>query len=439
MSILWLEFLLIGILLLSNGLFAMSELAVVTARRSRLEALAGRGSRRARAALALAREPTAFLSSVQIGITLIGILAGAFGGARLALHLQPLIAQAEPLVRWSEEIAFGLVVGGITFASVIFGELVPKRLALTSPERVAMFVAPVMATLAQLLRPAVWLLSASTGVVFRVLGIRESAEGQVTEEDIKALIAQGRVSGSVHAGEAAIVTRVLRFGDRPVGAVMTPRPDIVWLDLQENEEMLRAQLATMPHRAVPVAAGSVDEMRGILNIRHLVGPLLRGEPLDLASRLEAPLYVPESLPLLQLIERFQESRAELAIVLDEYGGVQGLVTRSDILDDLATGMPGTVPGRQDLIARRPDGSWLVDGVCSLQDLEDAIGANVTSRYADAGVQTVAGLVLAELGRVPALGDETTVDGHRFRVEKMDGRRIERVLIIRPGREPGEEA
>jgi putative hemolysin len=439
MSIIWFELLLIGILLLLNGLFAMSELAVVTARQSRLEALAARGSSRARAALALAREPTTFLSSVQIGITLIGILAGAFGGARVALHLQPLIAQFEPLVRWSEELAFGLVVGGITFASVIFGELVPKRLALTSPERVAMLVAPVMAALAQLLRPAVWLLTASTGVVFRLLGIRETAEQKVTEEDIKALIAQGRVSGSVHAGEAAIVTRVLRFGDRPVGAVMTPRPDIVWLDLREHEEMLRAQLAVTTHRAVPVAAGSVDEMLGILSVRHLVGPLLRGEPLDLASRLEAPLYVPESLPLLQLIERFQESQAEMAIVLDEYGGVQGLVTRSDILDDLATGMPGTVSGQQDLIARRPDGSWLVDGACSLQDMDDAIGATVTSRYADAGVQTVAGLVLAELGRVPAIGDEATVYGHRFRVEMMDGRRIERVLIIRARREPGEEA
>lgn len=439
MSLLWLEILLILALLLLNGLFAMSELAVVTARQSRLEAAAGRGSRRARAALALAREPTAFLSSVQIGITLIGILAGAFGGARVAVHLQPFIASVPWLVRWSEEIAFAIVVGGITFASVVVGELVPKRLALVAPERVAMGVAPLMAGVARLLRPAVWLLSVSTGVVFRVLRIRERGEEAVTEEDIKAMIAQGRASGSVHAGEAEIVTRVLRFGDRPVSAVMTPRPEIVWLDSEEGEAELRGQLAAMRHRAVPVGAGTIDNISGVLRVRDLLGPALRGEPLALAGRLQPPLFVPESLPLLQLVERFREAQTEIAIVLDEYGGVQGLVTRTDVLDDLATGLPGMAQGHRDDLVRREDGSWLVDGATSLQDLEDRTGVPLSTRYEEAGVRTVAGLILAELGQLPEVGAHVMVDGHRLEVVDMDGRRVDRVLLVPGVGEGGEGA
>lgn len=436
MPLLWLEILLILALVLLNGLFAMSELAVVTARPSRLEAEAARGSRRARAALALAREPTPFLSSVQIGITLIGILAGAFGGARVALHLQPFIAAVPGLVRWSAEIAFAIVVGGITFASVVVGELVPKRLALVAPERVAMSVAPMMAGVARLLRPAVWLLTASTSVVLRLLRIRERGHQVVTEEDIKAMIAQGRASGTVHAGEATIVTRVLRIGDRPVSAVMTPRPDIIWLDTEEDEAELRRQLASIRHRAVPVAAGRIDRIAGILRVRDLLGAALAGEPLAIAERLQPPLFVPESLTLLQLIERFRKAQTEVAIVLDEYGGVEGLVTRTDVLDDLATGLPGMAQGHRDDFVQREDGSWLVDGAASLQDLEDQTGVPLATGFEEAGVHTVAGLMLAELGQLPEVGSHVLVGGHRMEVVDMDGRRIDRVLLV-PGR--GEES
>jgi len=429
MNVLLVEFLIILALLLANGLFAMSELAMVTARRSRLQALATRGSRRARTALRLAEEPTAFLSSVQIGITLIGILAGAFGGARVAGHIQPFFAQFSWLASWSEEVAFGLVVGGITYLSLILGELVPKRLALSSPERVAMLVAPLMKSLARLMSPAVAVLSLSTNMVFRLLRLRASNDQAVTEEDIRALIAQGRAAGSVHAGEAEIVSRALRFGDRPVSAVMTPRTEIVWVDLEEPIEEIRRQLMVPTHRAVLVAAGSIDQVVGVLRIRDLLAPALRGEPLDIRPALRSPLFVPESLPLLRLVERFREAQTELAIVLDEYGGVLGLVTRTDVLDDLAMGLPGAAQGHDDVVVQREDGTWLVDGACSLQDFEDRTRIPIAMLHEAAGVRTVAGLILSALGRVPQAGEIAMIEGHRFEVVDMDGRRIDRLLVV----------
>lgn len=429
MNVLLIELLIIVGLLLANGVFAMSELAMVTARRSRLQALASRGSRRARTALRLAEEPTAFLSSVQIGITLIGILAGAFGGARVAGHIQPYFAGVAWLAQWSEEIAFGLVVGGITFLSLILGELVPKRLALNAPERVAMTVAPLMRGIARLMAPAVAVLSVSTNLVFRVLRLRASNDQAVTEEDIRALIAQGRAAGSVHAGEAEIVSRVLRFGDRPVSAVMTPRTEIVWLDLEEPADEVRRQLMAITHRAVLVATGTIDHVIGVLRVRDLLPKALAGEPLDIRGALRPPLFVPESLTLLTLVERFREAQTELAIVLDEYGGVLGLVTRTDVLDDLAMGLPGSAQGHDDIIVRREDGSWLVDGACSLQDFEDRTRIPIAALHEASGVRTVAGLILSALGRVPAVGEVAVIDGHRFEVMDMDGRRIDRLLVV----------
>lgn len=434
------ELLVLAGLLLFNGVFAMSELAVVTARRSRLEERARRGNRRAARALDLARDPTAFLSSVQIGITLVGILAGAFGGARVARHLEPWFATIPWLARWSDEIALGLIVALITVASVILGELVPKRLALGAPERVAMLVAPAMRRFAGLMKPAVTFLSASTNLVFRLLRIRESADQAVTEEDIRALIAQGRLSGAVHAGEAEIVSRALRLGDRPVAAVMTPRTEIAWLDLTAPPEELRRELLAMDHPAAPAARGSIDDLVGVLRLRDLLAPALRGEPLDLNSHLQQPLFVPESLPVLRLMERFRETQSELAIVLDEYGGVLGLVTRTDVLDDLIMGLPGSARGETELIVQREDGSWLVDGACSLQDLEDRTGLSAEALGAAAGARTVAGLVLAALGRVPQVGDVIQVEGHRMEVVDMDGLRIDRVLVVPapPVREAAED-
>lgn len=423
------EVLVIAALLACNGVFAMSELAVVTARRSRLEELARRGNRRARTALGLAAEPTAFLSSVQIGITLIGILAGAYGGARVAGHLQPYLAATPALERWSDELALGVVVAAITVASVILGELVPKRLALGAPERVAMLVAPAMRRFAGFMRPAVAFLTASTNLVFRLLRIRESGDQAVTEEDIRALIAQGRASGAVHAGEAEIVSRALRLGDRPVAALMTPRPEIEWLDLAAPPAEIRRQLLALNHPAVPVARGSVDDVVGMLRVRDLLVPALRGDPLDLESRVRPALFVPESLTVLRLMERLRESRSELAIVLDEYGGVLGLVTRTDVLDDLVMGLPGTSRDEADLVVAREDGSWLVDGACTLQDFEDRTGLTSIALRTSPGVRTVAGLILSELGRVPQVGDVVMLEGHRLEVVDMDGLRIDRVLVV----------
>ena len=423
------ELAIIVALLLLNGVFAMSEIAVVTARRGRLQRRADAGDHRARAALDLAREPSQFLSTVQVGITLVGTLAGAYGGATIAEEIAPLFTALPWIGEYGENVALGLVVAVITFLSVVIGELVPKRIALTNAEAIAARVARPMHTLAKIGGPVVRLLTHTTELLLRVLRIRGPGEPGVTEDDIRALVAQGTASGAVHEGEEEILDRVLHLGDRAVAAVMTPRPDIEWIDLSADAGAIREAFEARPQAWLLVCEGSVESVAGVVHARDVLVHCLRGATPDLRTVLRQPLFVPESMSLLQLLLRFRQSAVHVAVVLDEFGGVQGLVMLDRILGELVADLPGPDAGDAEVV-RRDDGSWLIDGATPIDSVDEELGLERPVAEQRRGYRTLAGFVMTELGRVPRIGERVERWGFSFEVVDMDGRRIDRVLVAR---------
>jgi len=417
----------IFLLLVANGVFAMSEIAVVTARQSRLEGRAERGEAKAAKVLRLKEEPTDFLSTVQIGITLIGILAGAFGGARLSAHLVEPLSRLGWFGSYADTVAFVIVVASITYMSLVIGELVPKRIALTNPEGIAGSIAGPMGILSRITRPLVAVLSASTTGVTKLLGIRGSDDPDVTEEDIRSMIARGARSGVVHETEEDILERVFYLGDRQVRAVMTPRPDMDWIEPGESPARIREVLERSQRAGLLVCEGNVDQVLGVVRATDMLSQCLSGTPMDLTPLLRQPHFVPVSLPLLKLLKLFRQSDVHVAIALDEFGSVQGVATLSDVLDDLVADIPGRV-GHDSDIVRREDGSWLIDGTVPLEDVEHAIGGKLVPLDQPRRSRTLGGLLLNELGRLPAEGD-TVQRGHfLLEVMDMDGRRVDRVLV-----------
>lgn len=431
MSAILLELALIAALFVLNGALAMSEIAIVTARRPRLERRAKAGDAGAGTALELIAEPTQFLSTVQVGITLIGIIAGTVGGATIAGELGALLEEVPGTGQYAHEAGFVLVVAGITYLSLIIGELVPKRIALSNPERIAAMVARPMQLLALVSRPVVRVLTISTNFVLRLLRVKRTREAAVTDEDVRALVAQGTATGTIHAGEEEIVERVLRLGDRPVRAIMTPRPDVEWITLDEDTASLRRLLLDSERTRLLVCGESVDDVVGVVLTRDLLRQCIEGEAFDVRAVLKQPLFVPESAPVLRLLEMFRQSEVAAAVVLDEFGGVQGMATVSDIFADLVGDIPGAgrAPDQPEIVAR-PDGSWLVDGSTSVEDLEEAIGLERSFEEQARDYQTAAGLVLTHLGRMPQTGDMLDAMGFRFEVVDMDGRRIDRLIVTR---------
>ncbi|HSJ63250.1 MAG TPA: hemolysin family protein [Gemmatimonadaceae bacterium] len=423
-----LELFAILLLLIANGAFAMSEIAVVTARSTRLDARAERGDQRARAAAELKDEPTEFLSAVQIGISLVGILAGAFGGARIAGRLAVPLSRLEWLAPYADIISFVLVVGAVTYLSLVIGELVPKQIALSDPEKVASVVARPMQRLATLARPLVALLTASTNAVSRLLGVAPPGEPEVTEQDIRALIAQGARAGVLHETEEDILERVFYVGDRQVRAVMTPRPDVDWIETTAAVADVRQAMSARSHSRLLVCEGDIDHVRGVVRASDLLNQCLDGMPLDLEPLLRHPHFVPMSMPVLQLLQRFGQSEVQMAIALDEFGSVQGVITLDDILRDLVADVPGLAAGRAADVVRRDDGSWLVDGTVQIEDVEHAIGDKLLPVRRARGSRTLGGLILERLGRVPAVGESVDLDRWRLEVVDLDGRRVDRILV-----------
>jgi putative hemolysin len=421
------EALVILLLIILNGIFAMSEIAVVSARKTRLEQWANEGDGKARAALELANAPNQFLATIQIGITLVGILAGAFGGATIAREIA-IGLEGVPLVApYSRPISLAIVVLIITVLSLIVGELVPKRLALNSPERIASTMATPMRALARLASPVVYVLGLSTDAILRVLGMRPMVEPPVTEEEIRALIAQGTQAGMFEEAEQEMVERVFRLGDRRVSAVMTPRTEIVWVDSEASLEEIQQTIIQSIHSRFLVAQGSLDDVLGVVHAKELLLHFLRGEPLDLAATLQQPLYVPESMRALEVLELFKQSAIHIALVIDEYGGVQGLVTPSDILEAIVGDLPE--PGEQvdPLAVQRDDGSWLLDGMLSIDDFKELFHINRLPDEDQGVYQTLAGFVIMQLGRIPAVSDHFEWGGLRLEVVDMDGNRVDRIL------------
>jgi putative hemolysin len=427
MSAITADLLVILALLLVNGVFAMSEMAIVAARKTRLEHRAEDGDAGARAALDLAAHPGNFLSTVQIGITLVGVLAGAFGSAGIAEVLAARFAEVPWLDRYAEPLAFGVVVASITYLSLVIGELVPKRIALSSPERVAALVARPMRLVARVGAPLVALLTGSTNVVFRALGMRATVDPAVTEQDIRAMVEQGAEAGVVQTAEHAIVENAFRLGDRQVGSIMTPRPDIVWVDVASPPAELRGHLTRLRRPRVLVCEGDVDNALGVVHAEDLLAGCLAGDALDLRAALHQPLFVPETMPVFRLLEEFRRSRQRVALVLDEYGGVQGEVSVDDIVEALVGELPERGESDQPEIVREPDGTWVVDGAAAVEDLTATLDVDLPAEERR-DYRTVAGLVMTRLGHLPAVGDWVDVGDLHLQVEEMDGRRIAQVRV-----------
>ena len=431
MSSITLEILIILVLIIVNGVFSMSEMAIISARKVRLQHQANQGDAKARAALELAEAPNRFLSTVQVGISLIGILTGAFGGATLADKLASYLILIPGLAPYSQAIAFAIVVLTIAYLSLIIGELVPKRLALNNPERIAANVAIPMRMVETIASPVVHLLSASTDLVLRVLGIGPSTEPQVTEEEIKVLIEQGTEAGTFEEAEQDMVERVFRLGDRPVNALMTPRPDIVWLDLEDSAEENRQKMMESAHSRFPVCQGGLDDVLGVLHVTDLLSRSLSGQPLDLAISLRQPVFVPESTRGLKVLELFKQTGIHMALVIDEYGVVQGLVTLNDILVEIV----GDVSSADELgnpqAVQREDGSWLLDGMLPVDEFFELFEIEELRGEHRGSYQTLGGFVMTHLGRIPAAADHFEWEGMRLEVMDMDGNRVDKVLVM-PG-------
>jgi putative hemolysin len=408
----------------------MSEIAVVTARKVRLQQRADEGDVRARAALDLANDPEKFLSTVQVGITMVGVLAGAYGGNRLAEPLAVRIAAMPELAPYAEGIALGLVVTMITVLSLIVGELVPKRIGLNNPEAIASWVARPMMMLARIGGPVVGLLTSSTNVVLRLFGITGEAEPNLTEDEIKALISQGAETGAVGATEENIVQRVFELGDLRVAAIMTPRPDIEWIDVDAGEEELREFLASHSHTQFVVCHGGLDEVLGIVRSADLLPHAFKGVPIDLRSLTREALFVPDSMPAVQLLDSFRGSHKHVALVMDEYGAVEGLVTVTDLLTAIVGDLPADASEAAGSFVSRADGSWLVEGSASMEDVSAHFGLDELPPDEKGAYQTIGGFVMARLGRVPKAADQFEWGGMRFEVIDMDGRRIDKVLVTK---------
>ncbi|MFZ0406977.1 MAG: hemolysin family protein [Cyanobium sp.] len=419
---------LILVLIVANGIFSGSEIAVVSARKIRLEQLAEQGNGQARAALRLANAPNDFLSAVQIGITLIGILSGAVGGATLARRLEPLIASVPLLKAWSEGLSVAVVVGIITYLSLVIGELLPKRIALNNPEAVACAVARPMRWLAHWTAPLVHLLGRSTELLLNLLGIRTSTEPELTEEELKALIRQGAESGVLEEAEHDMVQRVFRLGDRSIRAIMTPRTEICWLDLNLARAQQLDQVTGSNHSRLPVARGNLDACIGILRGRNLLASELSGSTENLEELLQPPLYITESARALHVIEQFRQTGVHIALVTDEYGGIEGLVSLTDLMEAIVGDLPSAEDLDQPQIIRREDGSWLLDGALDVSEFKDLLERSSLPDEASGSFHTLGGFVLHVLGRVPRAGDHFSWDGLRFEVMDMDGKRIDKVLV-----------
>jgi putative hemolysin len=424
------KLLILLVLILLNGFFAMSELAVVSSRRARLQELADKGQRGAATALRLVENSGRFLSSVQVGITLVGVLAGAFGGAALAGPLAERIAVAQPaLAGWADELAFAVVVGLITYLSLIVGELVPKQLALRNAEQIACWTAPIMAVIARVASPLVSLLDASTRLVLRLFGRHAEQRSGVTDEEIRLVLREATQAGVVEQVEQEMIAGVMRLADRPVGGIMTPRPDVEWLDINSPREEIRQALRKTSYSRLLVCDGDIDEVLGVVQAKDLLNRSLQEQPLDLRAALREAPAVPESMSALKVLDLLKGSPVHMALAVDEYGSLMGMITTADILKVIVGGLTEHGERPEQRAVRRPDGSWLLDGGIALDEAREVLGLRALE--ADEGYHTLAGWLLARLDHLPLTGERLSWSGWVFEVVDMDGYRIDKIMAIPP--------
>ena len=421
------EIAVVVILVLVNGVLALSELAVISARRSRLQMLADNGDAGAAAALVLASDPGRFLSTIQIGITLIGVVAGAFSGATLADRFGDHLQTYGLSTRVADGIAFSVVVAAITYLSLVVGELVPKQVALRNPEAIAALVARPLALLARIGAPAVFLLDLSSRACLRLLESRPSPDQTVTEEEIKMLVAEATDAGVVEQAEKEMIAGVMRLGDRPVRAIMTPRHEVDWIDLAAEPDEIRRKIRGTQHTTLPAGLGSIDAVSGVIRTRDLLDAYLDGKDVDPRTMLRPTPAVPDTADALQVIKILKREKSQLALVVDEYGSFEGVVNTDDILEAIAGEFSEDRHDARPDAVRREDGTWLVDGAYAIDELAERLQMPLPG---ERDYHTVAGFVLAELRRLPKEGEGVERAGWRLEVIDMDGRRIDKVLATR---------
>lgn len=419
-------------LIIFNGVLALSEMAVVSSRRARLQTLHDSGQRGAGHALRLIENPGRFLSTVQVGITLVGILAGAFGGATLAAPLADWFGAVGVGGTHAYGIAFGVVVAVTTYCTLIIGELVPKHIALRHPERVACFIAGPMHGMSVLARPLVALLDVSTKAVLVLFGVRGSTDSRITEGEVRSMISEGTAEGVFDPREQAMIDGVLRLDDRSARSVMVPRPDVVWLDLDDDLSAVQRKISTTGYSRFLVCRGEIDEVTGMVRTRDILDMLMRGESLDLAGCMVEPMVVLDSTPVISLLDLFRNARMHLAVIVDEYGSMVGIATMTDVVEVIAGDLPEHWEDDSEEAVQREDGSWLVDGMMDIDDFENALG--LTGVGEGKGYHTVAGFVLYCAETMPSVGDQVLWNDVRIEVVDLDGHRIDKVMVVLPPRQ-----
>jgi putative hemolysin len=414
----------LGFLILLNGLFSMSEIALVSARKARLEGQADRGDKKAKLALEMSSHPETFLSAVQIGITLISIVTGVYSGEKFSKDLQPVIERVEMFRPYAEGISTALIVIVVTFVSIIFGELIPKRIGLLRSEKIAKNAAGPMRFFARLFYPVVWLLNKTSNLFFRIFNIRRMKEDAVTEEEIKTLITEGTEAGTIDEAEQEIIERVFHLGDRNITSLMTHRSDIIWFSLDDNEDKIKEKILQEPHSAYPICDGSIDQIKGVVSIKDLyVSP----DSTPFREIMYPALFIPENNSPYQVLEKFKESKIHSAFIVDEYGSILGLLTLNDILEAIVGEMPQ--PNVDDYeIRKREDGSYLVDGQIPFYDFLTRFEKTEWMNEGEHDFDTLAGFILHELERIPKTGDKLDWKGFHIEVMDMDGHRIDKLLV-----------
>lgn len=425
------DILLLLLLIFLNGIFAMSEIAVISSRSARLEKLANDGSTGARSAIRLKKDPSFFLSTVQVGITMVGILSGAIGETALADPLASWLSGFSPVEPYARTIAIAVVVMVLTYFSVVVGELVPKRMGLLAPEKTAAIIALPMKYLATAAKPLVWFLSSSSNVLLRLIARQPSEEPPVTNAEIRLLMKLGAEAGVFHESEQALVANVLRLDEQSIRAIMTPRQEIYTIDLDKSEEEIRQRLAECPYSRIVVCRNGLDHIRGLLRTADLLKSALAGEPFEIESILHPPMFQWEVVTTTQLIENFRKTNLQCALIVDEYGEVQGLVTLTDVLTAIIGQLPSFSGSDERDIVKRKDGSWLAAGSASIEHMKLELRIGETFRgEKDHAYVTVGGLVIHLLGRIPTETDMVDEQGYRFEVVDMDGHRVDKVMISR---------
>jgi putative hemolysin len=415
-------FIILGLILL-NGIFSMAEIALVSARKARLEAQAGKGDLRAKEALALANRPDTFLSTIQIGITLIGILTGVFSGEKLKDDFVLFINRFEWLKEYSDGIATAIIVIILTYFSLVLGELVPKRIGLARPESIAKLLAGPMKLLSRITHPFIWLLSKSSNIIVRMLNIKAS-DTQVTEEEIKAIITEGTEHGAIEEEEKDIIERIFHLGDRNITSLMTHRSDIIWFDINDNEEKIIEKIKIEPHSVYPICEGDADNIKGIVSIKDLY---VQPDDVPFKEFMQPALFVPENNTPYQVLEKFKQTKTHSCFIVDEYGTMLGLITLNDILEAIVGDLP-----QEDMddysITEREDGSYLVDGQIPFYDFLSRFEKTDWIDQDEHSFDTLAGFILHELEHIPKAGEQLEWKGFKIEILDMDGHRIDKVLV-----------